>query len=133
MSISYFISSQLRGSVLHRPFPASFYFRSFQTTFQNKTVDVSGTRTRIVGVEGKHADLHHSDCLGSLLTFQFQNEGNRCRKVITPQSNSKVLKFRVRIPSHCDMHPNTTSLKLNVSYVQVAIPWCSKKTLTHFS
>ena len=39
--------------------PASFlvYFHSFQTQFlQKKTVGVSGIRTRIVGVEGKHAD-----------------------------------------------------------------------------
>ena len=37
--------------------PASFlYFRSFQQQFYSKIVDYSRNRTRIVGVEGEHAD-----------------------------------------------------------------------------
>ena len=38
--------------------PLFVYFHSFQTQIlQKKTVDVSRIRTRIVGVEGEHADL----------------------------------------------------------------------------
>ena len=32
------------------------YFRSFQQQFYSKIVDLSGKRTRIVGVEGEHTD-----------------------------------------------------------------------------
>ena len=32
------------------------YFLSINRFFSEKTVDVTGIRTRIVGVEGKHAD-----------------------------------------------------------------------------
>ena len=32
------------------------YFRSFQTQIYRKTVGISGIQTRIVGVEGEHAD-----------------------------------------------------------------------------
>ena len=38
-----------------RPF-LFVYFRSFQTIYRIKTVDFSGIRTQIVGVEGEHAD-----------------------------------------------------------------------------
>ena len=38
------------------PRPLFVYFRSFQTIYRIKTVDFSGIRTRIVGVEGEHAD-----------------------------------------------------------------------------
>ena len=39
------------------PGPLLVYFRSFQTQLlQKKTLDVSGIRTRIVGVEGQDAD-----------------------------------------------------------------------------
>ena len=40
-------------------FPGLFftYFRSFQTIiWQNKTVELSRIQTRIIGVEGEHAD-----------------------------------------------------------------------------
>ena len=36
--------------------PLFVYFRSFQQQFYGKIVDFSGNRTRIVGIEGKHAD-----------------------------------------------------------------------------
>ena len=36
--------------------PLFVYFRSFQTIYRIKTVDYSGIRTRIDGVEGKHSD-----------------------------------------------------------------------------
>ena len=36
--------------------PLFVYFRSFQTIYRIKTVGFSGIRTRIVGVEGEHAD-----------------------------------------------------------------------------
>ena len=40
-----------------QPRPLFVYFRSFQTQFlQEKTVGFSGTRTRIIGVEGEHTD-----------------------------------------------------------------------------
>ena len=45
--------------MLHLPRPLFVYFCTFQTTnFTEKTVmsGVSGMRTRIVGLEGKHAD-----------------------------------------------------------------------------
>ena len=35
------------------------YFRSFQQQFYRKIVDFIGIRTRILQVEGKHADHHH--------------------------------------------------------------------------
>ena len=34
----------------------AMFFRSFQTTLQNKNCTLSGIRTRIVRVEGEHAD-----------------------------------------------------------------------------
>ena len=40
------------------PRPLLVYFRSFQTQIPHKqTVGVSRIRTRIIGVEGEHADL----------------------------------------------------------------------------
>ena len=39
-----------------QPRPLFVYFRSFQQQFYRKIVDHSGIRTRIVGVEGEHAD-----------------------------------------------------------------------------
>ena len=39
-----------------QPRPLLVYFRSFQQQFYRKIVDLSGIRTRIVGVEGEHAD-----------------------------------------------------------------------------
>ena len=36
--------------------PLFVYFRSFQTQFFRKIIDFSWIRTRIVGIEGKHAD-----------------------------------------------------------------------------
>ena len=40
-----------------QPRPLSVYFRSFSNTiYTEKTVGFSETRTRIVGIEGKHAD-----------------------------------------------------------------------------
>ena len=41
---------------LGQPRPLFVYFRSFQQQFYRKIVDFSGNRTRIVGVEGEHAD-----------------------------------------------------------------------------
>ena len=41
------------------PRPLFVYFRSFQTIYRIKTVDFSRIRTRIIGVEGEHADHHH--------------------------------------------------------------------------
>ena len=38
------------------PRPLFDYFRSFQTIYRINTVGFSGIRTRIVGVEGEHAD-----------------------------------------------------------------------------
>ena len=38
------------------PRPLFVYFRSFQTIYRIKTVDFSGIRTRIIGIEGEHAD-----------------------------------------------------------------------------
>ena len=39
-----------------QPRPLFVYFRSFQKQFYRKIVDLSGIRTRIVRVEGEHAD-----------------------------------------------------------------------------
>ena len=39
-----------------QPRPLFVYFRSFQEQFYRKIVDLSGIWTRIVGVEGEHAD-----------------------------------------------------------------------------
>ena len=39
-----------------QPRPLFVYFRIFQTQYYRKIVDFSWFRTRIVGVEGKHAD-----------------------------------------------------------------------------
>ena len=39
-----------------QPRPLFVYFRSFQGIYWIKTVDFSGIRTRINGVEGNHAD-----------------------------------------------------------------------------
>ena len=39
-----------------QPRPLFVYFRAFQQQFYRKIVDLSGIRTRIVGVEGEHAD-----------------------------------------------------------------------------
>ena len=39
-----------------QPRPLFVYFRSFQTQYYRKTLGFSGIRTRIVGVEGEHAD-----------------------------------------------------------------------------
>ena len=40
--------------------PLFVYFRSFSNTyFTEKTVGFSGIRTRMVGIDGKHADHHH--------------------------------------------------------------------------
>ena len=48
---------------------ASFvYFCSFQATFEVKTLCFSGIRTRIVGVEGEHAD-HLFVCFVHLKQF----------------------------------------------------------------
>ena len=39
-----------------QPRPLFVYFRSFHQQFYRKIVDFSGNQTRIVGVEGEHAD-----------------------------------------------------------------------------
>ena len=53
-----------------QPRPLFVNFRSFScTNFIAKTVDVSGIRTRIVGVEGEHADHHHHG--STKVHFQF--------------------------------------------------------------
>ena len=39
-----------------QPRPLFVYFRSFQTQYYRKTIGFSRIRTRIVGVEGEHAD-----------------------------------------------------------------------------
>ena len=39
-----------------QPRPLFVYFHSFQQQFYRKIVDLSGIRTRFVGVEGEHAD-----------------------------------------------------------------------------
>ena len=41
---------------LCHPRPLFAYVRSFQAIYRIKTVDFIGIRTRIVGVEGEHAD-----------------------------------------------------------------------------
>ena len=38
------------------PWPLFVYFGSFQAQILQKTVSISGIRTRIAGVEGEHAD-----------------------------------------------------------------------------
>ena len=39
-----------------QPRPLFVYFRSFQQQFYRNIIDLSGIRTRIVRVEGEHAD-----------------------------------------------------------------------------
>ena len=52
------------------PWPLSVYFRSFQTQILQKKTRVNKIRTRIVGMEGEHADQFTTTTAhGSNLTF----------------------------------------------------------------
>ena len=68
------------------PRPLFYLFSSFSNNFQNKTVDFSGIRTRVVWLEGEHADhadhhhhglrANHFLSLHSLLSFRHFTENN---------------------------------------------------------
>ena len=51
-----------------RPLFCLVYFFS-KTSFTEITVVVSGIQTRIVGVEGEHADHHHGSLFKTLISF----------------------------------------------------------------
>ena len=75
-----------------QPRPVFVYFRSFQTKIlQKKALGFSGIRTRIVGVEGEHAD-HLTTTTAQNIHFIVV----RRYRVVAVASNSSELGFKSR-------------------------------------
>ena len=95
--------------------PLFFYFRSFQTQIVHKIVGFSGIWTRIVGLEGEHAD-HLITTTAQFFIFIFNKIAMIMKK---GKKKTGMARFRPVWPDLAKFHHFGNNLQVFVKFLMV--------------